>query len=115
MNTINVISPYWLDDVNTWVFDDERFGIIQEPFVQGVPAIINAVVKDIPNAKDGFRLLFSNFPFPEYDLILKYDDEEYGGWWYTAHGMKGKGWLCAAAQNYFDGPPAEIFVKVEEI
>jgi hypothetical protein len=57
-NQINVIAPYWLDSVATWVFDDERVGLVQEPFVSGVPEMIDDLVRDILNARAGFRLLF---------------------------------------------------------
>jgi hypothetical protein len=56
-NQINVIAPYWLESAETWVFDDERVGLVQEPFVSGVPEMIGDLVRDIPNARAGFRLL----------------------------------------------------------
>ena len=36
-NQILVIAPYWLDSVETWVFDDDAVDLVQEPFVSGVP------------------------------------------------------------------------------
>ena len=56
-NSLMVISPYY--DNGTWVFDDPRVGLVREPFVAGVPEMIDVLVADVPNAKDGFRLLFS--------------------------------------------------------
>ena len=44
-NSIQVISPYWYNGF--WVFDDERRGLVQEPFVSGVPDMIDYLVKDI--------------------------------------------------------------------
>jgi len=38
-NSMFEIRPYW--DGYTWVFDDERVGLVQEPFVEGVPEMIN--------------------------------------------------------------------------
>ena len=113
MNAINVICPYWMTSANTWVFDDERFDLIHEPFVNGVPELIDSIVSIIPNARDGFRLFFSDSPFPNYTVKLDFSREEYGGWWYSLGSMEG--WLCAAAQHYFNGPPAEIFIKVEPL
>ena len=69
-NQINVIAPYWLDDVQTWVFDDERVGLMQEPFVAGADVFLSHLVQDIPNARNGFRLLFSTGPFPGYQHKL---------------------------------------------
>ena len=65
-NQIFVIAPYWLDSVETWVFDDEAVGLPQEPFVSDVPEMIDELVADIPNARQGFRLLFSAAPFPAF-------------------------------------------------
>jgi hypothetical protein len=61
-NILMVIAPYWYQ--GTWVFDDESVGLNKEPFVAGVPEMIDDLVKDIPNARSGFRLLFSSAPFP---------------------------------------------------
>ena len=47
-NTIIVIRPYWYS--NTWVFDDPATGLEQEPFVAGVPEMIDRLVQNIPNA-----------------------------------------------------------------
>jgi hypothetical protein len=60
-NQIQIISPYWLH--GTWVFNDDRVGLLQEPFVSGVPEMIDDLVADIPDARSGFRLLFSSVPF----------------------------------------------------
>ena len=46
-NVLVVIEPYWYQD--TWVFDDESVGLDKEPFVQGIPEMIDYLVKDIPN------------------------------------------------------------------
>jgi len=62
MNAINVISPYKHDGI--WVFDDARVGLVQEPFVSGADTWIDRVVADIPNAENGFTLIFSSTPFP---------------------------------------------------
>ena len=63
-NQIMVIAPYWLEEAATWVFDDSVTGLKQEPFVEGVPEMIDQLVADIADARIGFRLLFSASPFP---------------------------------------------------
>lgn len=63
-NQIFVIAPYW--HAGTWVFDDEKRQLDKEPFVMGIPEMIDDLVQDIPNARAGFRLLFSAAPFPGY-------------------------------------------------
>ena len=119
-NQMLAIAPYWLDDVQTWVFDDARVGLLQEPFVSGIPALIDELVAEIPNARGGFRLLFSPQPFPGCQRKLTWVREEMGGNWYRADqpdrlGRTGEGWLCPALLRYFDEPPAEIYVKAEPL
>ena len=63
-NQIMVIAPYWLEHCKAWVFDDPKVGLEQEPFVSGITEMIDYLVKDIPNAKGGFRLLFLSGTFP---------------------------------------------------
>jgi hypothetical protein len=70
-NQIRVIAPYWLDSVQTWVFDDPVAGLVQEPFVSGVPEMIDDLVAEIPQARQGFRLLFSAQPFPGFQRKLE--------------------------------------------
>ncbi|WP_238845912.1 hypothetical protein [Nostoc edaphicum] len=41
-NSIMVIFPYRHNQ--TWVFDDERMELIQEPFVSGIPEMIDILV-----------------------------------------------------------------------
>ena len=76
-NAIHVIVPY--RHASTWVFDDPRVGLSQEPFVSGIPEMIDSIVANIPNAEKGFRLLFSSAPFPGYQVELEKVREEYEG------------------------------------
>jgi len=108
-----VITPYWYQ--GTWVFDDESAGLNKEPFVAGVPEMINDLVKDIPNARSGFRLLFSSVPFPSYQIELKRAKEECGGYWYRVKDQSAEGWLCPALFRYFETAPETIYVKVEQL
>jgi len=110
-NILTVIEPYWYQD--TWVFDDESVGLDKEPFVQGIPEMIDAMVKDIPNAHSGFRLLFSSLPFSGYQVELTWVREEYGGHWYKVKNQLAEGWLCPALFRYFESAPETLYVKVE--
>ena len=112
-NQILVIAPYWLTSAGLWVFDDDRVGLVQEPFISGVPEMIDDLVKDIPYARNGFRLLFSPEPFPGFQRKLTWVREEVGGNWYRADEPPLEGWLCPALFRYFDQVPAKIFVKAE--
>ena len=74
--------------------------------------MIDELVADIPNAKEGFRL-FSVAPFPGFQRKMTRLREEYGGWWYRSDQPEGEGWLCPALFRYFDEAPEEIYVKAE--
>jgi hypothetical protein len=110
-NILRVIEPYWYQ--GTWVFDDESVGLDKEPFVKGIPEMIDDLVKDIPNARSGFMMLLSSLPFPSYQLELTRLREEYGGYWYTAKNKSAEGWLCPALFRYFQTAPETIYIKAE--
>jgi hypothetical protein len=112
-NFIMTIAPYWLEEVGTWVFDDPGAGLHQEPFVSGVPEMIDFLVKDIPKARSGFRLLFSASAFPGYQKRLVWKREEMGGNWYASNDPPLEGWLCPALFRYYDRAPAQLYVKAE--
>jgi len=112
-NAILIIKPYWYN--GTWVFDDERVNLYREPFVAGIPEMINRITKDIPNAKNGFRLLFSASPFPGYQMRLTWRRKENGGNWYYSEDLKMEGWLCPALFKYYKKAPKEICAKAEAI
>jgi len=112
-NAILIIKPYWHN--GTWVFDDKRVNLYQEPFVAGIPEMINHITKDIPNAKNGFRLLFSANPFPDYQMKLIWVREENGGNWYYSEDLRMEGWLCPAMFKYYKKAPKEIYAKAEVI
>lgn len=112
-NAMMVIFPYKYEE--TWVFDDERVGLIKEPFVSGVPEMINVLVQEIPKVEHGFRLLFSSNPFPEYQAELSWLREEYGGNWYCWETQNMEGWLCPALFKYFPETPPKIYCKAEKL
>jgi hypothetical protein len=114
-NQLNVIAPYWLESVNTWVFDDPRVGLLQEPFVSGADEFLTYLATDIPNAKNGFRLIFSAQPFPGYQQKVTRAQDEMDGTWYESENPPMKGWLCPALLRYFDQSPAEIYIKAEPL
>ncbi len=114
MNKMMVVAPYWDEDSGTWVFDDPVFGLIKEPFVLGVPDMIDDLVKDMPGSRDGFRLLFSSSRFPKYDKSIERLEEDMGGWWYQDENGN-KGWLCPALFHYFEKAPLIIYVKAEQL
>jgi len=111
INSIIIVAPYWCE--GTWVFDDEAAGLDREPFVAGVPEMINDMVYDIPDARSGFRLTFSATPFPGYQRELIWIREEYEGNWYRINGQPEEGWLCPALLKYFDSAPEKLYVRAD--
>jgi hypothetical protein len=110
MNAINVISPYRHQGM--WVFDDPRTGLIREPFVAGADTMIDRAVADIPNAGQGFNLIFSAFPFPGHQFRLEWRRSGGSGNWYYAPQCDLEGWLSPALFKYFEKAPSEVFVEV---
>lgn len=113
LNAMMVIFPYKYE--GTWVFNDERVGLIREPFVSGIPQMIEVLVQEIPSAEKGFRLLFSSNPFPGYQAELTWLREEYGGNWYFWKIQNMEGWLCPALFKYFAETPSKIYCKTEKL
>ena len=107
-----VIFPYKHEGI--WVFDDKAVGLQKEPFVSGIPEMIELLVQDILNADRGFTLIFSQEPFPEYQIELSWIREEYGGHWYRCREMQKEGWLCPALLKYFSHPPAKIYCHARQ-
>ena len=112
-NSLLVIAPYQYN--GTWVFDDSRVGLVREPFVGGVPEMIDVLVADIPNAADGFRLTFSATPFPDYEKKLTWSRGDREGNYYTLDDPPMEGWLCPALFKYYDQAPAELYVKADPL
>ncbi len=115
MNAILVIAPRWDDLSRTWVFDDAARGLAAEPFVSGVPAMIDSLVADIPTARAGFRLLFSASPFPGAGRTLTRLHADCGGTWYRDDSTDLCGWLCPALFRYFAAAPERIYLRAESL
>ena len=110
-NALIVIAPY--RHAGTWVFDDPSAGLVREPFVAGVPEMIDVLVKDIPGATNGFRLLFSAQPFPGYQKRLTWLRGDMGGNYYRMEEPAMEGWICPAMFRYYKTAPKELYVKAE--
>lgn len=110
MNSLFAIAPYKFQGI--WVFDDPRVGLAQEPFVSGADTILDVLTADIPNAAEGFNLVFSPEPFPGYSARFEWSRPEYSGNWYSWPERNMEGWLCPALFMYFEAAPKELYVKV---
>ncbi|MDZ4288887.1 MAG: DUF6717 family protein [Prosthecobacter sp.] len=111
MNALQILVPYRY--AGQWVFDDPAAGLEREPFVAGIDTMIDELVKDIPDADSGFRLIFSPTPFPGYLIKLEWRREEYGGNWYFSPQLGIEGWLCPALFKYFENAPKELYAQVQ--
>ncbi len=111
-NSLLIIAPYRCE--GTWVFDDSARGLRKEPFVAGIPELIDKLVADIPNAEKGFRLTFSAQEFPGFDDKLVWKRKDATGNWYYSETFKAEGWLCPALLKYFKQAPQTIYVKAEK-
>lgn len=110
-NAMLAIHPYRHEGL--WVFDDDKTGLVREPFVFGMPEMIDRFVGEIPDAPGGFTLLFSARPFPGFQARLCHVRPEYEGNWYFWPETAMKGWLCPALFKYFSEAPAEIYCRAE--
>jgi hypothetical protein len=111
MNSITILMPY--KHYGSWVFDDAEAGLCKEPFVAGIDTMIDALVKDIPDADKGFKLTFSATAFPGHSVKLEWRRTEAGGNWYYSPDLKIEGWLCPALYKYFEQAPKELFGRFE--
>lgn len=76
-NPVRAIFPYRQNGV--WMFDDDAVGLVKEPFVDGVPEIIDRLVTEIPQPDQGFTLYFSDRPFLGHKAELVWLREERDG------------------------------------
>jgi len=115
MNAMRVIFPY--NKQGVWMFDDAAVGLKEEPFVIGIPAMIDKLVSGIEDAKKGFALYFSDVPFPEFQVKTDWIEEDAigsGNWYATIfEGQRLVGWICPALFKYFAAAPKTIYVKAE--
>ena len=111
-NSIMVLMPY--RHAGTWVFDDPSVGLTREPFVAGIPEMMDEMVKDIPDAENGFRLLFSTQPFPGHTQKLVWRRGDKTGNWYYSEQYRKEGWLCPGLFKYYKDAPKELYVKAEK-
>jgi hypothetical protein len=112
-NSLLVIAPYQYK--GTWVFDDPRAGLVREPFVAGIPEMLDVLVADIPDAAKGFRLTFSAKSFPNYQKKLTWLRGDIEGNFYKLDDPPMEGWICPAMFRYYQEAPTELYVRADAI
>jgi hypothetical protein len=107
-----MIHPYKLG--LTWVFDDKRFDLVQEPFVGITNRVIDAVLsrKGFSIYKP-FTLMFSPTFLPDYDakFSLKTTLASKSAWYWSDE-LGVEFWLCPVINHYFSEIPKTIYTKV---
>jgi hypothetical protein len=92
-----------------WSFDDDAVGLVAEPFVAGIPEMIDILASQV-GATDRIVLTFAPTEFPGSMIRLDCTGEEFGGNWYRWVDRELTGWLCPALLHYFPQAPAEIYI-----
>jgi hypothetical protein len=113
MNTLYQIAPYKHDGM--WVFDDDRFGLVREALVEGIPEIIEKACyeQNIPDPSGNVVVTFASVEFPNWTIKMDLLGEAYGGHEYIVEDWGMKGWLCPALLHYFSEAPETIYVRAE--
>ena len=112
-NSIFVIKPYRWN--SQWVFDESERNLLREPFVAGADTMIDVATAHIPNAADGFLMIFSANPFPGAEIVLKWRREEMGGNTYFWEEKDIEGWLCPALLEFYNEAPKALYVQVKAV
>lgn len=114
MNSLFTIMPYkWM---GMWVFDDPIKGLDREAFVAGADTVIDMATAHIPNAEDGFILIFADFKFPGSQICLTKKKSKNGtGTDYFCKELGIEAWLCPALNLYYEVSPKEIHAEFRPI
>lgn len=116
-NVMNIIFPYRHNDI--WFFDDKSKGLKGEPFVLGIPKMIDIVLELQGIRTDLAIFTFSRNNFPNSHGYLQKGYEDSGGCWYGVGSCKfgnidETGWLCPATLLYFKDFPERIYFKIDK-
>lgn len=113
-NAVHVLYPK-RSEFGTWYFTDPAANLDGEPFVGEINDMIDYLVKDIPNAKDGFILYFSDQPIKNHQMSFTLIEATpgRGGADYRCDQLNIEGWLCPALFCYFQDPPARLYARAE--
>ena len=119
-NSILTINPYY--HAGMWVFDDDRVGLVKEPFVAGADDFIDHMLRTKgvrDEAKKGFTLMFALTPFRSSNGgSMTFQEFADGGTVYTPDGeyadftnknKTSEVWLCPALNLYFPESPEKIY------
>ena len=123
-NAVNQLKVYWTGA--TWAFDDDRVGLVAEPFVAGAETIISdAIVREhghlvLKKAKEnGIVITFSKTLLPyvedEASVVLQEQFDKLGHGMYIDNFTGRAGWLCPATLHYFKDYPEYIYANIKVV
>ena len=107
MNALMQILAYRVN--GGWSFDDDAVDLVAEPFVAGIPEMIDILAEQV-GAADRIVLTFAPTEFPGSMIRLDRTGEEFGGNWYRWAERELTGWLCPALFRYFPQAPVVIHI-----
>lgn len=111
-NALLVIEPYRSGKTG-WRFDEPRLHLKGEPFIRGIPEMIDKMVDGISGSDKAVRLTFSQQEFPGWQFRLDLRREQDGGNWYYNEKYQMEGWLCPALFKFFPRAPRHIYAMAE--
>lgn len=117
-NVMNMIFP-WKEGAN-WIFDDPARGLVREPFVLGIPEMIDEIVELLGLTGEKVKFIFSKNEFPQYHAYIEKTRDEAGSAWYKVGKSNigelsdNEGWLCPATLLYFEAMPDRIYLRIEK-
>ena len=123
-NAVNQLKVYWTG--TTWAFDDDRVGLVAEPFVAGADRIISDAIERehsllvLKKAKEnGIVITFSKNLLPyvedEASLVLQEQFNKLGHGMYFDYFTGQSGWLCPATLHYFKDYPEYIYANIKVV
>ena len=110
-SSLRVIAPFRYEGM--WVFDDPDIGLDKEPFVEGSDTMLDWLARDIADAGTGFLLSFAPAPFPGYQEVIHWMEEEYCSHWYCLEEPQIRSCLGSVLLKYFDPAPDELYIMAE--
>lgn len=100
-----------------WVFDYPSLGIIDEPFVEGIPQIIEHHLKKMnllaTARQEGFVVQFTvDGKLSHTDLKLELEEEDAEGGHFIDNSSGLRGWLCPDLRTFLGRVPEKLSVKI---
>lgn len=124
-NSIFTIYPYKTVG-GGWAFDDEKVGLLHEPFVAGADDLLSI----LSNGADKMAVTFSDKWFPDHQLVLEQlsqdellklgvidslEEHVPSGTFYKEPTRQHVLWLCPALNKYYPDSPNTIYFKFKAL